>query len=66
MLIPVVMTASISRLKEKAYTSSFKTLQKNGIATKTGHKLQALPAKQAVYEVLLKKWENWDDKNVIQ
>ena len=53
--MPVVMTASISRLKEKAYTSSFKTVQKNDFATKTGHKLQTLPVKLAVHEVLLKK-----------
>lgn len=53
--MPVVMTASISRLKEKAYTSSFKTLQKNDFATKTEHKLKALPVRLAMHQVLLKK-----------
>lgn len=33
--------------------SSFETLQNNGFATKKGHKLQILPVKLAVHEVLL-------------
>lgn len=52
MLMPVVMTASTLRLKKKAYTSSFKTIQKNDSASKTGHKLQTLPVKLVVHEAL--------------
>lgn len=43
------------KTQEKAYTSSFKTLQTNGFASKTGHEFKTWTVKLAVLEVLGKK-----------